>query len=262
MKNKRRITSTFGVSLLLIIFCTACTTFQDQPKKDSNPEELVIQDRKVELYQVARVVDGDTLVVNINDKDEKVRLLGINTPETVDPRKSVECFGKEASKKASELLEGQSVRLENDLAQLGRDRYDRLLRYVFLEDGTNVSEKLIREGYGYEYTYEKPYKYQEKFKEAQKEAEQEKKGLWADGVCEIEQPKNTQPELEPIFVPEPKKEKLSKCSPNYSGCVPIDSDVDCAGGSGTGPSYANGPVDVIGRDIYGLDRDGDGIACE
>jgi len=52
------------------------------------------------------------------------------------------------------------------------------------------------------------------------------------------------------------------CDPNYSGCVPIDSDVDCAGGSGSGPSYADGPVNVIGRDVYDLDSDGDGIACD
>ena len=54
----------------------------------------------------------------------------------------------------------------------------------------------------------------------------------------------------------------SKCDPNYSGCVPIASDVDCAGGSGNGPAYVRGPVEVIGSDIYGLDRDGNGLACE
>lgn len=56
--------------------------------------------------------------------------------------------------------------------------------------------------------------------------------------------------------------KTSKCDPNYSGCVPIASDVDCAGGSGDGPAYVKGPIQVIGTDIYDLDRDGDGIACE
>lgn len=61
--------------------------------------------------------------------------------------------------------------------------------------------------------------------------------------------------------PAPEKPKQS-CDPNYSGCVPIDSDVDCAGGSGNGPSYARGPITVIGSDIYDLDRDNDGIACE
>jgi hypothetical protein len=54
----------------------------------------------------------------------------------------------------------------------------------------------------------------------------------------------------------------SQCDPNYSGCVPIASDVDCAGGGGDGPAYVKGPIKVIGRDIYGLDRDGDGVACE
>jgi len=54
----------------------------------------------------------------------------------------------------------------------------------------------------------------------------------------------------------------ANCDSNYSGCVPIASDVDCLGGSGNGPAYVRGPVQVIGRDIYGLDRDGDGIGCE
>ena len=53
-----------------------------------------------------------------------------------------------------------------------------------------------------------------------------------------------------------------QCDPNYSGCVPVASDVDCAGGSGDGPAYVKGPVKVIGKDIYRLDRDGDGIGCE
>ena len=55
---------------------------------------------------------------------------------------------------------------------------------------------------------------------------------------------------------------VSNCDPNYSGCVPIASDVDCAGGSGNGPAYVAGPVRVLGSDIYGLDRDGDGYGCE
>ncbi len=59
-----------------------------------------------------------------------------------------------------------------------------------------------------------------------------------------------------------KTQPTSSCDPNYSGCVPIASDVDCAGGSGNGPAYVRGPVKVIGRDIYGLDRDKDGYGCE
>ncbi len=66
----------------------------------------------------------------------------------------------------------------------------------------------------------------------------------------------------PKQIPEPKTETRSNCDPNYSGCVPIASDVDCAGGSGNGPAYVRGPINVIGSDIYGLDRNGDGVACE
>ncbi|MBE1877744.1 G5 domain-containing protein [Myceligenerans sp. TRM 65318] len=62
--------------------------------------------------------------------------------------------------------------------------------------------------------------------------------------------------------PEPEEPEPSNCDPNYSGCVPISSDVDCAGGSGNGPAYVSGPVRVIGSDVYGLDSDGDGVGCE
>ncbi|QQS61804.1 MAG: thermonuclease family protein [Candidatus Moraniibacteriota bacterium] len=136
------------------------------------------------LYKVKNVVDGDTVKVFMNDKVETVRLIGINTPETVDPRKEVECFGKEASEKVKELLAGKSVRLEIDTTQSERDKYKRLLRYVYLEDGTLLNLFLIKEGYAYEYTYESnPYKYQKDFKEASLFARKEKKGLWNENVC-------------------------------------------------------------------------------
>jgi hypothetical protein len=73
------------------------------------------------------------------------------------------------------------------------------------------------------------------------------------------------PTPQPIPTPHPASTPApsNNCDPNYSGaCVPIASDVDCAGGSGNGPAYVAGPVHVIGTDIYGLDRDGDGVACE
>ncbi|MDG4665573.1 hypothetical protein [Mycobacterium sp. 236(2023)] len=66
----------------------------------------------------------------------------------------------------------------------------------------------------------------------------------------------------PIANAAPFNPLTQSCDPNYSGCVPVDSDVDCAGGSGNGPSYVQGPVQVLGDDIYDLDRDGNGIACE
>ena len=130
-------------------------------------------------YLVVRVVDGDTLVANIDGKDEKVRLIGIDTPESVDPRKEVECFGKEASKELGRLVENKYVGLEVDQSQSDRDKYGRLLRYVWLKD-ININQVMIENGFAHEYTYDLPYMYQADFKNAQKMAEKNNKGLWGE----------------------------------------------------------------------------------
>jgi micrococcal nuclease len=136
-----------------------------------------------ELYQVVKVVDGDTIDVAIDGYTERLRLIGMDTPETVDPRKPVQCFGKEASSKARELLEGKRVRLEADDSQGERDKYQRLLRYVYLEDDTFFNQYMIAEGYAHEYTYQSnPYRHQEEFKIAERQARENKKGLWGN-VC-------------------------------------------------------------------------------
>jgi len=132
---------------------------------------------------VIRVIDGDTIIVNINGKKETVRLIGLDTPEIVDPRKPVECFGKESSEEAKRILAEKSVQLKTDPSQALRDTYHRLLAYVFLEDGTNFNELMIKNGYGYEYTYDVPYAYQKEFKQAEKYARENKRGLWSGGVC-------------------------------------------------------------------------------
>lgn len=145
-------------------------------KKDSIRESA-------ELYDVVKVVDGDTVDVSIDGRVERMRLIGINTPETVDPRRPVQCFGIEASNKAKGLLEGQRVELESDSTQGERDKYGRLLRYIRLRDGRNFNELMISEGYAYEYTYNSPYKYQQEFKRAETSAREAKRGLWADSAC-------------------------------------------------------------------------------
>ena len=135
------------------------------------------------LAKVTRVADGDTIKVLIDNKEDTVRLIGIDAPETVDPRKPIQCFGKAASDKAKQILTGKVVVLEFDSTQGERDKYGRLLRYVFL-DGLNFNKLMISEGYAHEYTYQsKPYKYTEEFINAQKQARENKKGLWADNVC-------------------------------------------------------------------------------
>ena len=137
-----------------------------------------------EMYRVLQVVDGDTIKIEKDGTKKTIRLIGIDTPETVDPRKPVECFGKEASNKVTELLSGKSVRIEVDESQGDTDRYGRLLRYIFLPDGTNINLILIQERYAYEYTYDLSYKYQQAFKAAQIQAMEKKKGLWGDDVCD------------------------------------------------------------------------------
>lgn len=148
--------------------------------------------------KVIKVIDGDTIQVNIEGKTESIRLIGIDTPETVDPRTTVQCFGMEASNKSKELLTGKNVLLEADSTQGERDIYNRLLRYIFLEDGTNVNKLMILEGFAHEYTYQSnPYKYQNEFKLAETEARENKRGLWADNACPI----TPKPTIKPTAVP-------------------------------------------------------------
>ncbi len=135
-------------------------------------------------YKVTKVTDGDTIHVQIGETDEVIRLIGINTPETVDPRRPVQCFGKEASNRMKEIVGGKIVRLEYDDSQSLRDAYDRLLAYVYLEDGQMVNRKMVAEGYAYEYTYLRPYKYQKEFRELQRLADTSERGLWAPDNCD------------------------------------------------------------------------------
>ena len=161
------------------------TTLTETLPKETYPlaASTIVADQSKQSYEVVKIVDGDTIDVQLNGKVERIRFIGINTPETVDPRKPVECFGIEASNKAKTILTGKNVILENDPAQGERDKYNRLLRYVFLEDGTNFNLLMVQDGYAYEYTYDGPYKYQTKFKQAQKYAEDNKLGLWGK-LCE------------------------------------------------------------------------------
>ncbi|MFN5058957.1 MAG: thermonuclease family protein [Chloroflexota bacterium] len=132
---------------------------------------------------VTRVVDGDTIRVNLDGKEVTIRMIGLDTPETKDPRKPVQCYGQEASNKATQLLDGQIVYLEVDPTQGTYDAYQRLLSYVWLSDGRLFNQLMIDEGYAFEYTYNKPYKYQAAFKNAQRTAREQQRGLWSPATC-------------------------------------------------------------------------------
>lgn len=134
-------------------------------------------------YTIERVVDGDTIVVWKDGQDVTVRLLGMDTPETVDPRKPVECWGPEASAEGKKILTGQDVRLVPDPSQDIYDKYGRLLAYVYLPSGLLYNEFMIREGFAHEYTYKKPYEFQKEFKAAQKAAAAASLGFWSPDSC-------------------------------------------------------------------------------
>lgn len=137
-----------------------------------------------EKAMVYSVTDGDTVKVKINGKKFTVRLIGTDTPEIKDPRKTVQCFGREASAYTKKNLLNKNVILEADVVAGNKDKYGRILRYVFLENGVNFNRQLIADGYAYEYTYKSQlYRYRDKFKQAQKEARENKRGLWADDAC-------------------------------------------------------------------------------
>ena len=130
---------------------------------------------------VTRVVDGDTIVVTIDGRDEKVRLIGVDTPETVDPRKPVQYFGKEASSFTKRMATGKTVRLELDQASAvtgHRDKYGRLLAYVYLPDGTLLNAEIIRQGYGHAYT-RFPFARMDEFRALERKAQEAGRGLWA-----------------------------------------------------------------------------------
>ena len=128
---------------------------------------------------VTRIVDGDTVVAQVNNKQEKIRIIGINTPESVDPRRPVECFGKEASAQASKLLLNKEVTLEN---YQERDRHGRMLGYIKLPDETDFGKEMIEAGYAYSFkSYSHPRLAD--YNRIEKVARKNSAGLWAPDAC-------------------------------------------------------------------------------
>jgi micrococcal nuclease len=131
--------------------------------------------------RVTKVIDGDTIEIETNGQKFKLRYIGINTPETVDPRKKVECFGKEASAENKRLVDGAEVVLEKDVSET--DKFGRLLRYVYLklDDGSLlfVNDYLVRQGYAYSSAYPPDIKYSGRLNQAQTEAREAGRGLWS-----------------------------------------------------------------------------------
>ena len=214
------------------------------------------------------MVDGDTVRVSIDGREEPVRLIGINTPESVDPRRPVECLGKEASAKAAEMLTpGVMVQIEADPTQDTRDRFGRLLLYVWMPDGRMFNEAMIQAGYATEYTYQTPYRYQAQFKAAQNAATAAKNGLWAPDACtgQIAPSRSSTAPAAIASTPAPAKPVAvatsvatrTGCDPSYPGvCIPpYPPDLDCG-------QIVFRRFVVLPPDPHRFDGNRDGVGCE
>ncbi|HLD35785.1 MAG TPA: thermonuclease family protein [Planctomycetota bacterium] len=181
----------FLIGLFLLIL-PACSKAGAEAQPTSSPAESsptgpiypVKEFSKHSVYKIVRVVDGDTVVISIDNKDVKIRLIGIDTPETVDPRKPVQAYGKEASNFLANLLKGEAVYIEYDGEKSELDKYGRLLAYLYrVPDGLFVNLEIVRQGYGHAYT-KYPFKYMELFRVYEKRARENEKGLWAPDVAQ------------------------------------------------------------------------------
>jgi micrococcal nuclease len=127
--------------------------------------------------KVVRVVDGDTVVVRYKGREERIRLIGVDTPETVHPNKPVEAYGEEAKEYTKKKLEEKDIQIEFDVQE--RDRYGRLLGYIWL-DGLLFNDELLKMGYAKVATFPPNVKYVETFKETEKNAREKQVGLWGE----------------------------------------------------------------------------------
>ena len=134
------------------------------------------------LYSVSQFIDGDTIAVDMNGSVETIRMIGVDTPETHNPDTPVQCYGQEATDYTKRLIGLDKVRLQADPLNTNRDRYERLLRYVYLTDGTLLEEKIIENGYGFAYT-QFPFLKNVEFKGYEDNAKAANKGLWS--ACEV-----------------------------------------------------------------------------
>lgn len=168
--TKKKLLSTL-LTLIVAIILTYLTT----PAENYTPPGEVLNasdDNSTDqnrFYKVTKVIDGDTIEI---EGGQRIRYIGIDTPESTIQH---ECFGKEASAKNKELVEGKLVRLVKDVSET--DKYKRLLRYVYV-DNQLVNETLVKDGYANAVSYPPDIKYQDKFNAAEKQAREANLGLW------------------------------------------------------------------------------------
>jgi micrococcal nuclease len=143
---------------------------------EKNDSEDIVDIATLDEYKVVRVVDGDTFVIDYNGKEERVRLIGIDTPESVHPNEEKNTKeGIKTSNYTKERLEGKMIKLELDVQE--RDKYGRILAYVYV-DGNMYNKELLELGYAKLATYPPNVKYVDDFTKLQEQARENKVGLW------------------------------------------------------------------------------------
>jgi len=174
--------------LIFLIFLSLVNQFLNQPNQKNSPYSknlpqpkttIPIKTASTEAFFVTKVIDGDTIVL---ENGQKVRYIGIDTPELHHPKKEMECFSQQAYEKNKELVLGKKVFLQKDISE--KDKYNRLLRYVFLDEKMSTAEAsfvnlyLVKNGFAYAATFPPDVKYANVFLTAQNEARQKNLGLW------------------------------------------------------------------------------------
>lgn len=169
------------LAILIIVFGVIAFLNNSKNSKTVKPVEIskeasstsTFVNENSELVRVTRVIDGDTVEI---EGGKKVRYIGINTPETVDPQKPVQCYGKEATEENKRLVDGTMIRLEKDVSDV--DQYGRLLRYVY-EGDIFINDVLVRQGFARVSTFPPDIKNQQQFLQAEQEARDNNRGLWS-----------------------------------------------------------------------------------
>lgn len=225
----------------------------NSPLPNIESASCIPQNTQIQKGIVVNVVDGDTIDIQLGDgKTYRLRYIGMDAPE------SGEFCSNEATNFNRVMVEGKPALLVKDVSEV--DRYNRLLRYVYVGD-IFVNYELLIQGFAQQVSYSPDVACADTFLEAQRIAREKGRGCWAATPTFTAAPTQPPPPPPPPALP---TKKNANCHPSYpTVCLKINAgDYDCAGGSGNGPNYVRGPIKVLPPDPFGLDRDGDGIGCE
>lgn len=244
------------LSFVSLMFAAACTDLQPAPTETATLASVAGGSSATSVVitigtrtgtvpaKVVNVVDGDTIDVVMDGRQYRVRYVGIDTPETVDPRRPVQPFGKQASERNKALVAGRTVYLEKDVSET--DQFGRLLRYIWLDEDTMVNALLVSEGLAQAATYPPDVRYAERFVELQRLAREQGRGLWAVAGASTGAPAAA-----------PTGPAGGECDPSYpTVCIPPPPpDLDCS-------EIGFRRFQVLPPDPHRFDSNGDGVGCE